>query len=97
MMRKVVSVLAVALLGAILIVAVSEMPAFGGKGPAFNQACAHYLENGARETGAVNLVTGIAMDYRAYDTFGILMVLYAGMTAVAAILHSHRNRRDKNE
>jgi len=40
-----------------------------------------YKEN-YEETGAVNLVEAILFDYRGYDTFGELLVLYIAITGV---------------
>lgn len=35
-----------------------------------------YIEQGLSETGAVNIVTGMILDYRAFDTFGESCVLF---------------------
>ncbi len=40
-----------------------------------------YIEN-HEETGAVNLVEAILFDFRGYDTFGELLVLYIAITGV---------------
>ncbi len=40
-----------------------------------------YVEN-YEETGAINLVEAILFDYRGYDTFGELLVLYIAITGV---------------
>lgn len=40
-----------------------------------------YIEN-AEETGSENLVESILLDYRAFDTFGEVMVLYIAITGV---------------
>ncbi|MBS3781243.1 MAG: hypothetical protein KGY66_06855 [Candidatus Thermoplasmatota archaeon] len=41
----------------------------------------YYVEN-HEETGAVNLVEAILLDYRAYDTFGEILVLYISIAGV---------------
>jgi len=41
----------------------------------------YYLEN-HEETGAVNLVEAILLDYRAYDTFGEVLVLYISIAGI---------------
>lgn len=41
----------------------------------------HYVEN-HEETGAVNLVEAILLDYRAYDTFGEVLVLYISISGI---------------
>lgn len=48
----------------------------------------HYLDAGAAETGAANLVTSIILDYRAYDTLGEVTVLFTAILGVFAILRS---------
>lgn len=40
-----------------------------------------YIEN-HKQTGSVNLVESILLDYRAYDTFGEVMVLYIAISGV---------------
>ncbi len=41
----------------------------------------YYLEN-HEETGAINLVEAILLDYRAYDTFGEVMVLFISIEGI---------------
>ncbi|RKZ31352.1 hypothetical protein DRQ36_02350 [bacterium] len=51
-----------------------------------------YLSGTAAETGAVNAVAGVILDYRAYDTLGEAMVLFASILGALVIL---RNRGKK--
>ncbi len=55
-----------------------------------------YLADGARETGAANLVTGILLDYRAYDTIGEATVLFTSIVGAFVILR-RRGRKKKSE
>ena len=49
-----------------LLAAVSDLPVFGhSENPVNNQVAERYIENGLQETGAVNIVTGMILDYRA--------------------------------
>lgn len=48
----------------------------------------HYLDAGAAETGAANLVSSIILDYRAYDTLGEVTVLFTAILGALAILRS---------
>ena len=48
----------------------------------------HYLDAGATETGAANLVSSIILDYRAYDTLGEVTVLFTAILGALAILRS---------
>jgi multicomponent Na+:H+ antiporter subunit B len=69
---------------------VAEMPLFGSiEGPAFNEVPKRYLEQGLTETGALNIVSSIIMDYRAFDTLGEATVLFTAIAAVVATLKSH--------
>lgn len=68
---RVSSVLFCIFLVAMLLVAVSNLPTFGDPtNPVNNEVAARYIENGLQETGAVNIVTGMILDYRAFDTPG---------------------------
>ena len=79
-MYKVMSVLLCAGIIAVLLWTVSYLPVFGdAKNPDNNEVSARYIEKGLQETGAVNIVTGMILDYRAFDTFGesnVLRVVY---------------------
>ncbi len=69
---------------------VAEMPTFGSpENPTFNEVPQRYLEQGVEETGAVNIVSSVIIDYRAFDTLGEATVLFVAIAAVAATLRSH--------
>jgi len=77
----------------ILLVAVSYLPPVGDPGnPANNEVSAKYIEDGLQDTGAVNIVTGMILDYRAFDTFGESNVLFIATCTVLILL-----RIDKKE
>lgn len=50
--------------------------------PTNNEVSQRYVEQGMEETGAVNTVAGMILDYRAFDTFGESTVLFAATAAV---------------
>lgn len=54
--------------------------------PANNEVPARYIGQGLAETGAVNMVTGMILDYRAFDTFGESCVLFIASCCVMALL-----------
>jgi len=69
---------------------VAEMPTFGSvDNPTFNEVPRRYLEQGLQETGAVNIVSSVIIDYRAFDTMGEATVLFVAIAAVIATLRSH--------
>ncbi|WP_456272626.1 hydrogen gas-evolving membrane-bound hydrogenase subunit E [Bacillus sp. AK031] len=43
----------------------------------------HYISEGVQETGAINLVTSVLYDYRAFDTLGETTVLLTAATILA--------------
>ena len=68
-------------LGIILVLlwTVASLPVTGvASNPDNNEVAARYIERGLQETGAVNIVTGMILDYRAFDTFGESCVLFFG-------------------
>lgn len=70
-----------------LLVAVSWLPPEGGaSNPVSNEVAERYLEKGLEETGAVNAVAGMILNYRAFDTFGETNVLYIATCCVMILL-----------
>ncbi len=64
-----------------------HLPPFGSaNNPANNEVPARYIEKGVAETGAVNFVTGMILDYRAFDTFGESCVLFIASCCVLVLL-----------
>lgn len=71
----------------VLLWTVLYLPPFGNAAnPANNEVPMRYLEKGLEETGAVNAVTGMILDYRAFDTFGESCVLFIASCCVLALL-----------
>lgn len=71
----------------ILLAVVAQLPMFGGaNNPASNEVVERYIEKGMQETGAVNVVAGMILDYRAFDTFGESCVLFIAATCVMVLL-----------
>lgn len=88
--RRLYTVLAVLLcvgICAILIYNTAFMPRFGSAdAPTNNEVSERYLEKGQEETGVVNMVTGLILQYRGFDTFGETHVLFIGTCAVMILL-----------
>ncbi|MEJ8553830.1 hydrogen gas-evolving membrane-bound hydrogenase subunit E [Tepidibacter sp. Z1-5] len=86
-MRKIITVILTTLLIGIILVGVSELPEFGEFDvPAHNYVSKTYLEDTVKETGALNIITGIILDYRAFDTFVEATVLFTGGIVVLLLL-----------
>lgn len=72
-----------------MLIGVAELPRPGDpEAPAHTHVAARYVAEGARETGADNLVTGVLLNYRGFDTFGEVVVIFAALAAVMAVLSS---------
>lgn len=86
-MRKLFAVLLTSSLIIILLMGVKELPPFGMEdNPANNMVMRHYIEKVTEETGAKNIVTGVILDYRAFDTFVEASVLFTAAIVVIMIL-----------
>jgi multicomponent Na+:H+ antiporter subunit B len=55
-----------------------------------------YLATSAEKTGATNVVTGILLDFRAYDTIGEATVLFTSIVGAFVILR-RKGRKHKRE
>ena len=96
-MYKVMSVLLCAGIIAVLLWTVSYLPVFGdAKNPDNNEVSARYIEKGLQETGAVNIVTGMILDYRAFDTFGESCVLFIASCCVLVLLRIDDASKDEH-
>lgn len=94
---RIVSVLVLLFLLAMLLYSVSYLPPYGeAANPVNNEVSERYIEKGLQETGAVNIVTGMILDYRAFDTLGESHVLFIA-TCTVLILLRREKRRDHEE
>jgi multicomponent Na+:H+ antiporter subunit B len=72
---------------AILLVTVANLPDYGEpENPANNEVSKKYIEDGIKDTGAVNIVAGMILDYRAFDTLGESHVLFIAAVCVMILL-----------
>ncbi len=76
-MRNAARFVLLAVLGFVL------LQGIGMAGPGELSAREYVLQNGAQDTGALNLVTAIYLGYRAFDTLGETVVLLLAVTGVA--------------
>ena len=82
----------------VLIYTVSFLPRFGDpNNPVNDEVSERYIESGLEETGAVNIVTGMILDYRAFDTFGESCVLFIAVCAVMIMLRSDKQDDKEKE
>lgn len=90
---RLIAIMGGLLFAAILLVTVATLPRFGSPdAPTVNEVSRRYLERGLRETGAVNAVAGIILDYRAFDTLGESVVLFTATVAVFFLLQQLKRK-----
>jgi multicomponent Na+:H+ antiporter subunit B len=65
-------------------VGLKELPAFGD--PIMGLVKRYLLEQGVGKTGAVNIVSAVVLDFRAYDTLGEVAVLFTSIIGIMTIL-----------
>ena len=76
-----------AVMGVFLLQTVVTLPPFGAAdNPYNNEVSQRYIEQGIPETGAINFVAGMILDYRAFDTFGESTVLFVAASSVLLLL-----------
>lgn len=94
---KVFSVVFCLFLVSMLLIAVSYLPSFGNaSNPVNNEVSERYIENGLQETGAVNIVTGMILDYRAFDTLGESHVLFIATCTVLILLRIDGDKKGRS-
>ncbi|MDO5345412.1 MAG: MnhB domain-containing protein [Lachnospiraceae bacterium] len=82
----------------VLLTGVSYLPPYGHAGnPVNNEVSQRYIENGLQETGAVNIVTGMILDYRAFDTLGESHVLFIATCTVLILLRFDEEKGKKKK
>lgn len=85
---KVAAVLFCVGLAIALLITVSYLPVVGDPNTPANSSVVsqRYIENGLQETGATNIVAGMILTYRAFDTFGETNVLFIATCCVMVLL-----------
>ncbi len=82
----------------VLLFTVVELPKFGSPdNPVNNEVADRYIEKGMEETGAVNIVAGMILDYRAFDTLGESHVLFIATVCVLILLRIDKGDEKEKE
>ena len=84
---------------AVLLYMIAHLPAFGANNPRADEVAQRYIESGLEETGAVNIVAGMILDYRAFDTLGESHVLFTALICSTILLRMDKKnmRRGKED
>ena len=94
--RALAIVVCVSLIG-LLLYAVVRMPRFGEADTLIDsEVTEFYVTHTLEETGAVNIVTGIILDYRGFDTLGESHVLFIAVCTVLLML-SIKGEKDEEK
>lgn len=89
---RVFAVIVALALIAVMLLCVASLPLFGHpENPTNNEVPARYIEKGVEETGAINVVASMILDYRAFDTFGESAVLFLAVISVLILLLKDQN------
>ena len=81
-----------------IILTVAELPPYGmPDNPVHNEVSERYINNALEDTGVLNMVTSIVLDYRAYDTMFETIVLFTAALAVVITIKTSKGRRMVNE
>ena len=83
---RVIAVLSCLVFIAIMLYMIAHLPQFGFDNPRADIIARRYIEEGLRETGAVNVVAGMILDYRAFDTLGESFVLFTALVCATILL-----------
>ncbi len=95
---KVVSVIMALVIITCMLVTVAKSPSFGeASNPANNEVVEKYLADSIKDTGAVNAVAGMILDYRAFDTFGESTVLFVAAGTVIILLRNDQKKKEKDD
>jgi multicomponent Na+:H+ antiporter subunit B len=90
--RSVLALVALGVLGAVLVVAVTGLEPFGEYPGPYGDVLARVVP-GERHTG--QLVAATVFDYRGFDTLGEEMILFAAACGCAALLRVRRREREE--
>ena len=88
-----VAIASCVILSFVLLYAVSMLPRHGEENPRTVEVVKRYVEQGVEETGAINTVAGMILDYRAFDTLGESHVLFTALVCVLILLRIDRKNQ----
>lgn len=94
--NNVVPLLLVVAMGAALVYATRDLPAYGDKNaPVHQHVAPHYLQKSEGEIGIPNVVTSVLASYRGFDTLGEVVVVFTAAMSVLLLMGSFTNGRKK--
>ena len=95
---NIAAIISCVMLITVLLYCVANLPRFGQENVKATVVTQRYIEKGLEETGAVNIVSGMILDYRAFDTLGESHVLFTALVCVMVLLRKDwKNMNSKFE
>jgi len=85
-MRRIIGLIVLAVIAVGFILTFSQIPFGKDKIDVAN----YYIKKGIEETGAVNIVTSVVLNYRGFDTLGEITVLFIAALGLGAVLFVER-------
>lgn len=95
--NKILAGVTVITLVAIFLLSVSVFELLPQFGEPLMETSRYYVEKGAQESGAGNLVTSVLLDFRAYDTIGEVTVLFTTVLGTFTILRIKSQKKKQTE
>lgn len=93
-MKQIMAIFFIAVLAVLLLYVVANMPPMGDpESPTNTHVIPRYVQEAEEETGAENVVTGVILNYRGYDTMGEVTVIFCALAGVLAVLGRERRGR----
>ena len=94
MVYDVVAVICCVLVILVFMYIIAQLPLYGAENVRATTVAQRYIEHGLEETGAINIVSGMILDYRAFDTLGESHVLFTALICVMILLRvDSKNQR----
>ncbi len=96
-MKRLLVLVALAVIGVTLLYGIGKMPPMDSRAsPDKTHVVPRYLGHGEEEAGAKNIITGVILNYRGYDTMGEVSVIFSALCAVIAILDREKKGRSRS-
>lgn len=91
---RLVAVISCIVFALVMLYVVSHLSEFGKANPMMYEVANRYIEKGLEETGAVNIVAGMILDYRAFDTLGESFVLFTALICATILLRKDSKSKE---
>jgi multicomponent Na+:H+ antiporter subunit B len=94
--KPVLALAVVIITGSLLIYGTLDMPYFGSaQAPVHLHVAPRYINDSMQEIGVPNIVTSVLASYRAFDTFGEVVVIFTAGMGILALLSMVRRPVDR--